>query len=157
MGLGTLHPPLPRALRTALVFGLWDGVSPLVGLLLGRYLGRALGPVAGRLGPVVLGAYGLYLIVMALRRPVPEEPDERWILLGLPFSLSFDNMVAGAGLGLAGYPPLLSAAVFGSITALMSLLGLQVGRAMSRVLPIRQDLLGGIVMIGMAVLLSLGY
>jgi putative Mn2+ efflux pump MntP len=66
-------------------------------------------------------------------------------------------MVAGTGLGLLGFPPVFSAVVFGIITALMSLVGLQLGRVAARIIPIRSDLLTGIGLLIVAVMLTLGY
>src|SRR5687768_18566131 len=66
-----------RALRIAVVFGLWDGISPLVGLLIGRYFGQEIGPAAEIVGPIVLLVYGLYLVVRSLQTEAPEDLDER--------------------------------------------------------------------------------
>jgi len=130
---------------------------PLVGLLLGRYFGQAIGVVADYLGPGVLAAYGLYLIARVLRTEAPEEVDDRWALFGIPLSLSVDNLVTGTSLGLLGFSPVFSAAVFGVITALMSFVGLRLGRVAARFIPIRIDLLSGVALIVMAVVLALGY
>lgn len=157
IGLGALRPGLPRMVRIAAVFGLWDGISPLVGLLLGRYFGQAIGPVADRARPIVLGGYGLYLVARSLRREGTPELSDRWALFGLPLSLSLDNLIAGAGLGLLGFAPLFSAAIFSAITLLMSFAGLQLGRVAARFMPIRADRLSGMALIVTAILLTLGY
>lgn len=157
IALGTLPFSRGRALQVALMFGLWDGLAPLAGLLLGRYFGQAIGPVAEYLGPRVLGIYGLYLLVSALRTEVaPEVLDHPWALFGIPMSLSLDNLLAGASLGLLGVSPVLSAATFAGITALMSFVGLYLGRALAHVVRIRSDLLSGVALVIMAVVLALG-
>jgi putative Mn2+ efflux pump MntP len=157
IALGGFRLKWRRALRIAVVFGFWDGVSPLVGVLIGHYVGQAIGPVADILGPIVLAVYGLYLIVRSLTtRQAQQEPDDRWVLFGMPLSLSLDNMIAGTGLGLLGFPPVFSAAIFGAITALMSFVGLQLGRGAARFIPIRSDLLTGIGLLIVAVMLALG-
>jgi manganese efflux pump family protein len=157
IALGAFQFSWRRALRIAVVFGFWDGISPLVGALIGRYLEQAIGPAADTLGPIVLAVYGLYLVVRSLKAQTSEEPDDRWVLFGMPLSLSLDNMIAGAGVGLLGFLPVFSAAVFGTITALMSFVGLQIGRVAARFIPIRSDLLTGIGLLIVAVVLALGY
>jgi putative Mn2+ efflux pump MntP len=157
IALGVLRFGWGRAVQVAVTFGVWDGLMPLVGLLLGRFFGQAIGVVADYLGPGVLAAYGLYLIAGALRTEAPEEVDDRWALFGIPLSLSVDNLVTGTSLGLLGFSPVFSAAVFGAITALMSFVGLRLGRVAARFIPIRMDLLSGIALIVMAVVLALGY
>ncbi len=157
IALGTFKLGWRRALRTAVVFGFWDGLSPLVGVLIGRYFGQAIGPAADTLGPIVLAAYGLYLVVQGLRAEAPEDLDDRMALFGIPLSLSLDNLLAGTGLGMLGFSPVFTAIVFGAITALMSLLGLKLGGALARFIPVRSDLLCGVGLLITGVMLVLGY
>lgn len=157
IALGTVPFGFRRAVQVALTFGLWDGLMPLVGLLVGGYIGDELGDVAEYLGAAVLGGYGLYLIILSIRNPEPDELDHPWALFGIPLALSLDNLFAGASLGLLGLPPWSSAALFGAITAVMSLAGLQVGRYAARLIRIRSDLLSGIALVAAAVVLPLAF
>jgi putative Mn2+ efflux pump MntP len=128
---------------------------PLVGLLIGREIGEAVGDVAELAGAAALGGYGVYLVISALRNPEPDELDHAWALFGIPFSLSLDNLFAGASLGLLGLSPWFSAAVFSTMTAVLSLIGLQVGRAAASLIRIRSDLLSGVTLIIAAAALPL--
>jgi manganese efflux pump family protein len=157
VALGAFQLSWRRALRIAVVFGLWDGFSPLAGLLIGRYFGEEIGEEADLLGPIVLLVFGLYLVVRSLQTEAPEELDERWVLFGIPLSLSLDNLLAGTGLGMLGFPPVFTAAVFGAMTALTTFVGLQLGGVVARFIPIRADLLSGLGLAIMAVVLVLGY
>jgi putative Mn2+ efflux pump MntP len=154
IALGTLPFSPARAVQVAVTFGLLDGAAPLVGALLGRYFGAAMGPVAHYVGPAVMAGYGLFLLVHAFRAEEPEELDHPLALFGIPLSLSMDNLLAGASLGLLGYSPVLSASIFAAITALMSLVGLYLGRAVRRLVRIRSDLLSGVALVVMAVVLA---
>ncbi len=154
--LGALRLSWRRALKVALVFGFWDGAAPLVGILGGRYLGQRIGSTADAVAAGALAAYGLYLVVQACLTAEPEEPDQRWALFGLPLPLSVDNVVAGTSLGLLGFSPWLAPPVFGAITALMTLVGLQVGRVVARFIPIRSDLLTGVALVITAILVGRG-
>ena len=154
--LGGLRLSWRRALQVALVFGFWDGLAPLVGILVGDYLGERIGSTADYVAAAALAAYGLYLVVQAWRTAEPEEPDQRWALFGLPLPLSVDNIVAGTSLGLLGFSPWLAPALFGAITALMTLVGLQLGRVVAHFINIRSDLLTGVALVIMAVLVGLG-
>lgn len=157
VALGAFELSWRRALQIALVFGLWDGFSPLVGLLIGRYFGEGIGEVADLLGPIVLLVFGLYLVIQSLQTEAPEELDDRWVLFGIPLSLSLDNLLAGTGLGMLGFPPVFTAAIFGAMTALTTLAGLQLGGFAARFIPLRADLLSGLGLSIMAVVLVLGY
>lgn len=149
--LGTVPFGVKRAAQVALVFGVLDTIMPLLGLVIGHQIGRALGGVAELVGAAALGAYGLYLVITALRHPEPEEVDHPWALFGIPLTLSLDNLFAGASLGVLGLSPWLSATLFGVITAIMSLAGLFIGRYAARLIRIRSDLLSGIALILAAV------
>ena len=154
--LGALRLSWPRSVQVAVTFGFWDGVAPLVGILVGHYLGQKIGSTADYVGAAALAVYGLYLVVQACLTAEPEEPDHRWALFGLPLPLSVDNVVAGTSLGLLGFSPWIAPPLFGGITMLMSLAGLQLGRVVARFIPVRTDLVTGVGLVIMAVLLELG-
>jgi manganese efflux pump family protein len=155
IALGTVPIPMKRAVQVALTFGLWDAIMPLVGLLIGRQIGQSVGDVAELVGAAALGGYGLYLVISALRKPEPDQLDHPWALFGIPLTLSLDNLFAGSSLGILGLSPWLSAAVFGIMTAVLSLVGLRLGQAAARLIRIRSDLLSGITLMIAAVALPL--
>jgi putative Mn2+ efflux pump MntP len=135
-------------------------VAPLVGILVGHDAGRVIGgDIADHVGATALALYGIYLIVRALRTATQEEleAEHRWSIFGLPVPLSLDNVIAGAGLGLLGLSPLVPATLFGVITALMTLVGLQLGRVVSRFIRIRPrwDVVVGVALIIEALMLGL--
>jgi manganese efflux pump family protein len=156
IAIGTVPFRLRRAVQIAVVFGIWDAVAPLVGGLLGHYVGQAIGPIAEYVGPAVMGLYGVYLLVGAIRNPEPEELDHPWVtLFGLPLSLSVDNLLAGTGLGVLGFPPVIPAVTFGVMTAIMTFVGMCIGRFAARAIRIRADLLSGISLVSAAIVLPI--
>jgi putative Mn2+ efflux pump MntP len=144
LGLGVARGKFGGRARLALAFGLCDGVAPLLGLALGSALVTSISPWCGRLGPLILGGFGLFTFVTAGRAEGDEaEPAGTWVCFGLPLSLSLDNLVAGLGLGTIRMPVLLSAAIIGLISGLMSLVGWNAGRWVGRAIPARAERLGG--------------
>ncbi len=130
-------------LEVALVFALFEGGMPLVGLLLGRQLSGGLGGAAHPAGGVLLGLTGLYGLVTGLR-PSPE-PGKRaaeqaagraWRLrLWLSaLALSLDNLVAGFALGAYHVPPVAALCTFAVAGGGLSLLGVELGRRASGLL-----------------------
>jgi manganese efflux pump family protein len=155
--LGGLKPTWRRSVKTSLIFGLWDAVAPAVGIVLGHYLSQRISSTADMIAAVGLAAYGLFVVIRALVRPEPADPDMKWATRGLALPLSIDNVTAGASLGLAGYSPWLAPILFGVITFVMSVAGHQIGRAAANFIPrIRTDLLTGIAFLAMAVLVATG-
>ncbi len=155
--LGGLKPSLRTSVTTSFIFGLWDAIAPLVGIIVGSFLSARISSTADMIAAAGLAAYGVFVIVRALLRPEPADPDLRWARRGLPVPLSIDNIAAGASLGLAGYSPWLAPVLFGVVTFAMSVVGHQVGRAAVHFVPrIRTDLLTGIAFVAMAVLVVAG-
>jgi len=154
IAFGGLRLTRRRSMQVALMFGFWDGVAPLVGILVGHYWSQTIGSTAEYVGAAALGAYGVYLIIRAWRTAATDEFDRPWAVFGLLVPLSADNIVAGASLGLLGFSPWLAPPVFGVITAVMALVGLQLGRAAAHVVPIRPDLLTGVALVVMATVMG---
>jgi putative Mn2+ efflux pump MntP len=155
--LGGLKPTVRTSMKTSFIFGLWDGVAPLVGIIIGHYLRERIDSTAEMVAAAGLAAYGLFLVVQALISPEHADPDLRWARRGLPMPLSVDNIAAGASLGVAGYSPWLAPVVFGVITFVVSVAGHQIGRAAAHFIPrIRTDLVTGLAFVAMAVLVVTG-
>jgi len=152
LGLGTLKLSRMRQLQIVIAFGVCDAIAPLIGLLIGKSLLSYIGLWVEHLGPLLLCAYGVYVIYIAHRYAGREEGDtDRWMVLGLPLSLSLDNLVAGTSLGMIGFPILLSVLVIGAMSALLSFAGLRLGRTAVNLLPVKAELVGGVVLIFIAI------
>ena len=159
--LGPLRFARIRALEIAVVFGFFDGIAPLAGILAGNDISREIGDgLADHVGAAALSLYGLYLIVRALQTASQEQlrRELNWSIFGLPVPLSLDNLIAGTGVGMLGLSPLVPATVFGAITILMTLVGLQLGRVVTRFIPIRPrwDVVVGVALIIQALVLKVG-
>jgi putative Mn2+ efflux pump MntP len=152
LGLGTLKLSRLRQLQIVIAFGVCDAVAPLIGLLIGKSLLEFIGPWVEHLGPLLLCAYGVYVIYIAQRCAGSETGEtDRWMVLGLPLSLSLDNLVAGTSLGMIGFPLFISVMIIGAMSALLSLVGLMLGRTAVKLLPVKIELIGGVVLIFIAI------
>jgi manganese efflux pump family protein len=154
VAIGGLGLKWRRALEVALVFGLCDGLAPLLGILVGHYWGETIGETGEYIGAIGLGLYGLFLVVKAWRTEAPEEMDRPWAVFGLIVPLSADNIVAGTSLGLLGASPWLAPLVFGVTTTVMAFIGLYLGRAAAGFIRIRPDLLTGVALLVMATVMG---
>ena len=151
LGLGTLKLSRLRQLQIVIAFGVCDAIAPLIGLLIGKSLLQAIGPWVEHIGPLLLCAYGVYVIYIAQRCAGSETGEtDRWMVLGLPLSLSLDNLIAGTSLGMIGFPILLSVTIIGAMSSLFSLAGLRLGKTAINLLRFRADLIGGVVLIFIA-------
>lgn len=155
LALGALNLLPRRQAQIVLAFGLCDGIAPLIGLLIGQSIVTQVGPWVEHLGPVMLCAYGIYVIYAARRQQDNEAQEEpRWMVLGLPLSLSLDNLIAGTSLGMTRFPILISVCVIGAMSALMSLAGLLLGKTAGKYLPQKSELVGGTALVVIALVMA---
>ncbi|MFC5138296.1 manganese efflux pump [Actinomycetospora rhizophila] len=156
--LGPLRLRWMRVLLVAAVFGFWDAVAPLLGLLFGNLLADEIGEAAEYIGPATLALFGVFLLVQAYRHRdnEPDEMEESWTIFGLPLPLSIDDLVGGTGLGLLGFNPWISALVLGLMTIVLSVIGLLMGRLIARLvrLNLRYELLTGAGLLIQAIVLT---
>ena len=156
LGLGALKLSRLRQAQIVVAFGLCDGLAPLIGVLIGQSVIKYIGAWTEPLGPLALFAYGAYVIYVSWRYAGKKgEESERWIVLGLPLTLSLDNLIAGASLGLVGFHLLPSVLVIGGMSALMSIVGLRLGRLAVNYLNVKAELVGGIALVCIALVLAL--
>jgi putative Mn2+ efflux pump MntP len=158
--LGGLKPTLVQSVKTSAIFGVWDGLAPVVGILIGHFLSDKLDNVSDPVTMIGLGVYGLFLIIRAVISPNRADPDLKWARYGLPIPLSVDNVTAGTALGLAGYSPWLAPVLFGCMTFVMSIAGHQVGRTVAHFIDfvpkINLDLVTGACFALIAILMAFG-
>lgn len=153
-GLGMLGLESRQRRGLAAAFGLCEALMPLLGLALGRFVRDVGGGVAESAGPMALGAAGFLAIYGALRgRDWVVKGRGRWLLWLLPLVLSADNLLAGASLVSLPVAPVAAALALGVISGLMALAGLALGDFAGRRLPIKAELIGGLLMIGIALAL----
>jgi manganese efflux pump family protein len=118
-----------QRLRISLIFVIFEGGMPLVGLALGAALARAIGPVAGYLAGAAVMAIGAWMLLAADKDE--DEKATRLItsrglaLIALGISISLDELAIGFTIGLAHLP---AAAVIVAI-ALQAFLAAQLGLA----------------------------
>jgi putative Mn2+ efflux pump MntP len=148
--LGVSRPRRARLLGLAAAFAACEALMPLAGLAIGGTLRRTV-PALEAAGPAVLLLCGAAILLHALREGDAREVVEgRW-MMGLPLTLSLDNLFAGVGLGSAGYPVLASAVIVGAISGGMCLAGLFAGAWLRRWVPGRAEVWSGAFLIALAI------
>jgi len=115
-----------QRLRISLVFVVFEGGMPLIGLGLGSALARGIGPVADYLAAVAVIGVGAWMLLAGDK---DEEDRARRLTslhgLALGVSISLDELAIGFSIGLAGVP---GAAVIVAI-AVQAFLAAQLGLA----------------------------
>ena len=150
----TLHKPkFSEAVRTGLIFGVIETLTPLVGWGLGMLASQFVLEWNHWIAFILLVFLGGRMIIEGFRGDSDEacEAPRRhgfWLLVTTAFATSLDAMAVGVGLAFLQVSIVTTALAIGCATFLMSTLGIMVGRFIGPLLGKRAEILGGIVLIG---------
>ncbi|MBZ1690361.1 manganese efflux pump MntP [Klebsiella pneumoniae] len=150
----TLHKPkFSEAVRTGLIFGAIETLTPLVGWGLGMLASQFILEWNHWIAFILLVFLGGRMIVEGFRGDSDEacEAPHRhgfWLLVTTAFATSLDAMAVGVGLVFLQVSIVTTALAIGCATFIMSTLGMMVGRFIGPLLGKRAEILGGIVLIG---------
>jgi manganese efflux pump family protein len=169
--------------RIALVFGVFEAGMPVLGVVLGQGLASSLGHVARWLGGAALIVIGVTGLVLARRGPRPAgrpagdggptgDGAPRPPASGLPapgrpswrlgrvvasgLALSADNLAAGFALGAYHTGLAVAATVFGVVSVVMSLAGLELGAALGAAASDRCELVASVMLVAVGCAVAAG-
>ena len=154
MGKGaTLHKPkFSEALRTGLIFGAIETLTPLIGWGLGMLASQFVLEWNHWIAFILLTFLGGRMVIEGIRNDIgDDEPVQRhgfWLLVTTAIATSLDAMAVGVGLAFLQVNIIATALAIGCATLIMSTLGMMVGRFIGPLLGKRAEILGGIVLIG---------
>ena len=154
MGKGaTLHKPkFSEALRTGLIFGAIETLTPLIGWGLGMLASQFVLEWNHWIAFILLTFLGGRMVIEGIRNDVDEDqPVHRhgfWLLVTTAIATSLDAMAVGVGLAFLQVNIIATALAIGCATLIMSTLGMMIGRFIGPLLGKRAEILGGIVLIG---------
>jgi putative Mn2+ efflux pump MntP len=154
----TFHKPrLADAMRTGLIFGVIEAITPLLGWLLGAAASRYVVAWDHWLAFTLLCVLGGVMIRNGLR-PADEQGEDAaqgrrgrtsfWSLALTGLATSIDAMAVGVSLAFIDNNILVTAAAIGLATMLMVTVGVMLGRVLGKVVGHRAEILGGVVLIG---------
>lgn len=160
IGLGAKQQRKASNLATsaALYFGLFQGGMPIIGYLGGRGLLGWVESAAPWLAFMLLIGIGLKMIYESFAEGVEEEISiiTHRVMLTLAIATSVDAMAAGFSLTLLQVNPWVACAIIGVTTALFSVAGVYIGRRSGTCLESKAELLGGVVLILVAIKILVG-
>jgi putative Mn2+ efflux pump MntP len=139
----------PRRMLLLAAFAVCEIASPLIGVFSAHALQTRFGVSFAGIGPFVVVACGIAIVCLSFRKDDDARPliNSRWTLIGLPLSLSFDNLLIGVSVATMGYPPALAALVIGATSAALCVLGIVAGARIARLIPERAELVSGCALI----------
>ena len=155
IGKGTAlqHPRWREALRTGVIFGSIEALTPVIGWGLGLAAARYVTAWDHWIAFALLGALGLRMIRSGLRPAAASSPGKPqrhtfWLLAFTGFATSIDAMAVGVGLAFLNVDILPVAATIGLTTFAMVTAGVMLGRVLGALAGKRAEVVGGLVLIG---------
>jgi putative Mn2+ efflux pump MntP len=156
-GAALQRPQLKEALRTGLIFGVIEGLTPLVGWACGRVAAPYVAAWDHWIAFILLAILGIQMIREGLSEPEIEEEkastNSFWLLAITGFATSIDAMAVGAGLAFMDANIGVTAAAIGFSTFMMVTLGVMLGRMLGAIVGKRAELVGGVVLIAIGCLI----
>jgi len=151
-GAALQRPHLREALRTGLIFGVIEGLTPLLGWVLGNAAAPYVQAWDHWIAFVLLAALGLRMIREGCSAPELDDDDKPsshgfWRLALTGVATSIDALIVGAGLAFIDANILLTAAAIGFATFAMVTIGVMLGRGLGALVGKRAEIMGGVVLI----------
>ena len=161
LGKGTEldHPRLSEAVRTGLVFGTIEAITPLIGWVGGLAASAYITAIDHWIAFGLLFAIGAKMIWDSVRRAETAEKPKRhsyFVLVITAIGTSIDAMVVGITLAFLDVNIIGVALAIDAATFMMTTLGVMIGRVAGKTLGRTAEALGGIglIVIGTAILIE---
>lgn len=162
-GAGSLHYTWRQTVKTALIFGIVETITPLIGWLAGSMTQKFIAEYDHWLAFGLLLALGLKMIWGALHdddddaAAADKNRTDATLLLTVVTAIatSIDSMVVGVGLAFLDANIWLTALAIGTSTTIMAAVGLRLGRLLGQKIGSRAEMAGGVVLIGIGTFILL--
>ena len=161
-GSALQRPRWGEALRTGLIFGVIEAITPIVGWALGYSAAEYVKAWDHWIAFVLLTLLGGRMIVSALKSHADHEEEKPtshsfWVLAATGFATSIDAMAVGVGLALLDVNIFPIAFAIGCATFAMVTIGVMVGRVLGKIAGRWAEAAGGVVLIAIGVVILYGH
>ena len=151
-GMALHRPKFSEALRTGLIFGVIETMTPIVGWALGSLASDIMADWDHWIAFGLLSILGAIMIRNAIapqdERPPRVARHSFWLLAATGFATSIDAMAVGVSLAFIDQNILVTAAAIGAATMFMATLGVMTGRLIGTIAGKWAELVGGVTLIG---------
>ena len=150
-GAAMARPRWRDALRTGLIFGIVEAITPIVGWALGSAASRMVEAWDHWIAFGLLSALGLHMIWKAFHAGSDGERAGAgsgvWTIALAGLATSIDALAVGVGLAFVDVNILVVAAAIGLCTFGMVTAGVMAGRVLGRLIGKRAEIAGGVILI----------
>ncbi len=148
-GLQSGKIKVSNALKLALFFGIFQAGMPILGWAAGIHIADYIEKYDHWVAFLMLLVIGLKMIKESFEPPTerPRNPFNTRLLFGLAIATSIDALAVGFSFAFVNIPLFPSVIIIGSVTFVLSILGVYLGKACGCLFGSRIEFLGGLILI----------
>lgn len=152
-GMALQTPGWREALRTGTIFGVIEGLTPLLGWAMGVAAADYVKAWDHWIAFALLGGLGLHMALSGTKTPDTQPRRQRqthsfWLLAFTGLATSIDALVVGAGLAFVDVSIVPVAVAIGCTTFVAVTVGVLLGHVLGTAAGRRAEVLGGLVLMG---------
>jgi putative Mn2+ efflux pump MntP len=151
-GASLQKPRFSEALRTGVIFGIIEAITPVIGWGIGQVANQFVSRWDHWIAFCLLLGLGLHMIYRGFKKP--ELPAHQkaskhsfWLLAVTAFATSIDALAVGIGLAFVDVNIVVAALAIGVMTMAMVTLGVMLGRAIGTMVGQKAEIVGGLLLI----------
>ena len=152
-GASLNRPKFSEALRTGVIFGVIETITPVMGWAIGLAAAQYVSRFDHWIAFTLLCVLGMRMIYTGFSAPKVDAEDKPkrhsfWVLAVTAFATSIDAMAVGVGLAFIDVDIIPVAGAIGLATMLMVTAGVMLGRVLGNLVGRRAEIVGGLILIG---------
>ncbi len=142
-----------EGLKIAIVMAFFQALMPLIGWIAGKGISDYVKNLDHWIAFVLLSGLGLKMIYESFSKEEVQKlnPLDLKVRIGMAIATSIDALIIGFSFAFLEYRILISTLIIGSVTFLVSMLGLLFGKKIGSRLGKRMEIVGGLILIGIGV------
>ena len=152
-GAALYRPPLREALRTGIIFGVVEAITPVIGWGIGLAASQYVLRWDHWIAFALLMLLGVRMVAEGMKKDGQEPINAPrrhgfWLLVTTAIATSLDAMAVGVGLAFLEVNIVTTALLIGLATTIMATTGMLLGRFLGAAMGKWAEVMGGIVLIG---------
>lgn len=150
-GLVVKNITFSQAARIALAFAFFQGLMPFIGWFIGSQIKDLIKDYDHWIAFILLFLIGVKMVYESFKKEEDKKtfnPLKIMVSVGLAIATSIDALVVGISFAFIEVNIVLSIAIIGALTFIVSMLGMRLGKKAKGLFGKKMEILGGLILIG---------
>ena len=160
-GISSPNPSWGKILRVAVAFGIFQALMPVIGWFLGRTLIDFISSFDHWVAFGLLSLVGGKMLYESFRHSDESaqvsDISRGWLLITMSVATSIDALAVGLSFALLNINLRLASPIIGIVALAITIVGFQLGRRAGRFMGKRAEMLGGLILLAIAIRILLSH